>query len=206
MTTDSSISSASSTQPAVLTADQLLSKSLSQATGAIDPNAPNQPGILSPADLLKRAQDAANGIIDPPIVQNISASAASLTPPQPPAPVPYTQQDWYITAKVAQLKGLISMYATLPGLDPAGAIMDSLTKEVNDLVNQQKAKLTAANAAAAAAQKKLDAANAAKDKSTSSSALLANVQGTAKAPAPSDAVNALLKQAQQQASGINTFA
>ena len=196
----------SDTSSSVLTADQLLSKSKSQAAGGSDPNATDAPGVLSSADLLKRAADAAKGIVDPPIVQNISKSAASLTPAKPPAPVPYTQQDWYITAKVAQLKGQIAMYAALPGLDSSGAIMDSLTKQVNDLVSQQKAKLKTSNDAAAAAKKQLDAANAAKDQTTSSSDLLAKVKGTTQAPAPSDAVTALLNQAKKQASGVNTFA
>ncbi len=185
----------------VLTADQLLSKSRSQATGEIDPNQASADGILSPSDLLKRAQDAANGIIDPPIKQTISKPASSLT--QAPAkPVPYTDQDWYIQAKVAQLKGQIALYSTLPGLDPGGSIMDSLTKQVNDLVAKQQAKIKAANDAAAAKQKELDAANANKDKTTSSNDLLAKVQGTAQPPALSDAVQALLNKAQ----GVNTTA
>jgi hypothetical protein len=185
----------------VLTADQLLSKSRSQATGESDPNAPSADGVLSAADLLKRAQDAANGIIDPPVKQTISKKASSLTQ-KPAKPVPYTEQDWYIKAKVAQLKGQISLYATLPGLDSSGAIMDSLTKEVNDLVNKQKAKIKAANDEAAAKQKELDAANANKDKTTSANDLLAKIQGTAAAPPLSDAVQALLKKAQ----GVNTTA
>jgi hypothetical protein len=200
MTTVSDTSSSS-----VLSADQLLSLAKTQAGGVGDLNT-GAGGLTSPADLLKRAQDAANGIIDPPIVQNISPAASSLTPAKPAAPVPYTQQDWYIKAKVAQLKGQISLYSTLPGLDAGGSIMASLTKQVNDLVNQQKAKLKAADDKAAAAQKKLDLANAGKDQTVSAGALLAKAQGTDQTPVLSDAVNALLKQAQQQSSGVNTLA
>ena len=186
----------------VLSANDLIALSQQQVGGAGDLNT-GAGGLTSPADLLKRAQDAANGIIDPPIVQNISPAASSLTTDKPAAPVPYTQQDWYIQAKVTQLKGQISLYSTLPGLDPGGSIMQSLTKQVNDLVNQQKAKLKAADDKAAAAQKQLDAANAAKDQTTSSGALLSKVQGGGSSAPLSDAVNALLQKAQQS---VNTTA
>ena len=198
MTTDSSISS-------VLSADQLIALSQTQVGGVGDLNT-GAGGLTSPTDLIKRAQDAANGTPDPPIVQTISPAASSLTPAKPAAPVPYTQQDWYITAKVAQLKSQIAIYSSLPGLDPGGSIMASLTQQVDDLATQQQAKLTASNAKAAAAQKQLDAANAAKDQTTSASALLQQVQGGAPAAALSDAANALLQQAQQQVSGVNTLA
>jgi hypothetical protein len=190
----------SGTQP--LTAEELLSKSHAQVTGSADPNAPSQDGVLSAADLLTRAQHRAQGIIDPPVVQNISSSAKSLTPAKKDKPVPYTDQDWYIKAKVAQLKGQISLYSTLPGLDSSGAIMDSLTKQVNDLVRKQQAKLKESNELAAAKQKELDAANAVKDKSTSATDLLAKVRGTGGAAPLSDAVQALLDKAKQ----VNTLA
>lgn len=69
---------------------------------------------------------------------------------------PYTEQDWYVNAKVAQLKGQIQLYSTLPGLDPSGAIMDSLTEEVNALVKKQQDKLKASQAEAAKKQADLD--------------------------------------------------
>jgi len=75
---------------------------------------------------------------------------------------PYTEQDWYINAKVAQLKAQIYTYSNLPGLDPSGAIMDSLTKEVNDLVLGQQKKLKASQAEAAKKQAELDALEKAK--------------------------------------------
>jgi hypothetical protein len=68
----------------------------------------------------------------------------------------YTDQDWYIKAKVAQLKGQIATYTNIPGLDPSGGIIDSLTKEVNDLVKKQQAKLKVSQDAAAAKQAELD--------------------------------------------------
>lgn len=75
---------------------------------------------------------------------------------------PYTEQDWYINAKVAQLKGQIYTFSNFPGLDPSGAIMDSLTKEVNDLVSKQQAKLKKSQDEAAKKQAELDALEEAK--------------------------------------------
>lgn len=69
---------------------------------------------------------------------------------------PYTEQDWYINAKVAQLKGQIYTYSNFPALDPSGAIMDSLTNEVNELVGKQRAKLKKSTDEAAAKQAELD--------------------------------------------------
>lgn len=75
---------------------------------------------------------------------------------------PYTEQDWYLNAKVAQLKGQIYTYSNFPGLDPSGAIMDSLTAEVNDLVSKQQAKLKKSQDEAAKKQAELDALEEAK--------------------------------------------
>ncbi len=69
---------------------------------------------------------------------------------------PYTEQDWYVNAKVAQLKGQINLYSNLPGLDPSGAIMDGLTEEVNALVKKQQDKLKASQAEAAKKHAELD--------------------------------------------------
>jgi hypothetical protein len=69
---------------------------------------------------------------------------------------PYTEQDWYLNAKVSQLKGQINLYSTLPGLDPNGAIMEGLTQEVNALVGKQQEKLRKSQAEAAAKQAELD--------------------------------------------------
>ena len=69
---------------------------------------------------------------------------------------PYTEQDWYINAKVAQLQGQLNMYSTLPGLDPSGAIMQSLETEIYALVESQQAKLKESQDAAAEKQAQLD--------------------------------------------------
>lgn len=84
----------------------------------------------------------------------------------------YFDSDEYITAKVAQLKGQLALYTTLPGLDPGGGVIDSLTKEVNDLVTKQKDKLKASQDAADAKQKELDEQNKNAYKGISSDAML----------------------------------
>lgn len=96
---------------------------------------------------------------------------------------PYTEQDWYINAKVAQLKAQIYTYSNMPGLDPSGAVMDSLTKQVNDLVTKQQQKLKASQEEGAKKQAELDALE------------------KAKADAPMSADD-MLKRAKDRANGI----
>lgn len=121
----------------------------------------------------------------------------------PPKQELYTEQDWFIKARVAQLKGQIQLYSNLPGLDPSGAIMDSLTKEVTDLVKKQADKLKTLNADAQKKQAELDAKKAAEYKGLSAEDMLkrtkALVAGTdlplsAADKAKSDAADALLKK------------
>lgn len=73
------------------------------------------------------------------------------------APEPYTEQEWFINAKVAQLRGQIELYSNLPGLDPSGEYMKALEKEVIDLVRAQQKKIAAADAEAKKKQAELDA-------------------------------------------------
>lgn len=113
---------------------------------------------------------------------------------------PFTEQDWYIKAKVAQLKGQIELYSNLPGLDQSGSIMNQLTKEVNELVGKQRAKLKVATDAAAAKQAELaekDAANAAAPKSVADMLKSAKnaVDGTTTSAPISKEVQALLDKA-----------
>lgn len=98
------------------------------------------------------------------------------------AATPYTEQDWYLKAKVSQLKSQIEIYSNLPGLDPTGAVMDALTKEVNELVTKQQSKLKKSQDEAAAKQAELDKLNA------------------EKAAAPMD-VEAMLKRAKLRSEG-----
>lgn len=71
-------------------------------------------------------------------------------------PEPFTEQEWFIKAKVAQLRSQIEIYSNLPGLDPSGAMMEALTKEVNELVKKQQAAIKAVDEKAKAAQAKAD--------------------------------------------------
>jgi hypothetical protein len=103
------------------------------------------PKALSPVQQLLNQQKAASTSASSDSSSSSTATSNS-----------YEDQDWYITAKVAQLKGEINTYSNLPGLDPSGSIIDSLTKEVNDLVAKQQKKLKAAQDEAAAKQAELD--------------------------------------------------
>lgn len=101
--------------------------------------------------------------------------------------VPYTEQDWYLKAKVSQLKGQIQLYSTLPGLDPGGAVMEQLTKEVNELVGKQQAKLKKSTAEAAAKQAELDKLEAEKENAPMSvEDMLKNAQNRANGIEPSE--------------------
>ncbi len=120
--------------------------------------------IFSVEELLARAKAGISG-----------QSEDAAEPKEPPTPVqrlldekaeeakrtstPFTEQDWYIRAKVLQLKAQISIYSTLPGLDPSGEIMKSLTNEAVALANKQKARLKEATDQAAAKQKELEEKN-----------------------------------------------
>jgi hypothetical protein len=93
-----------------------------------------------------------------PVARLLKQEAAA----KPDTSTPYTEQDWYINAKVAQLQGQLNMYSTLPGLDPSGAIMQSLEDEIYGLVESQQAKLKKSQDEAAAKQAELDKLNAEK--------------------------------------------
>lgn len=86
-----------------------------------------------------------------PVAKLLQSSAANA-----PKKNSYMEEDWFINAKVAQLKGDIALYSTLPGLDPSGAMMESLTQEVNALVKSQQDKLKAATAESDKKQAELD--------------------------------------------------
>lgn len=115
----------------------------------------------------------------------------------------YTEQDWFIKARVAQLKGQIQLYTNLPGLDPSGAIMEQLTKEVTTLVKKQADKIKELNAEAQKKQEELAKKQAAEYKGLSAEDMLkrtkALVAGTdlplsSAEKAKSDAADALLKK------------
>lgn len=89
--------------------------------------------------------------------------AYELTQSKPKAQEPYTEQEWYIKAKVNQLKAQVQIYSNLPGLDPGGGIMEGITKEITALVKKQQEKIKATADEAAAKQAELDKKNAEKN-------------------------------------------
>lgn len=72
-----------------------------------------------------------------------------------PSSTPYTEQEWFVNAKISQLRAQIEIYSNLPGLDPSGSMMNALTAEVNGLVKKQQDELKATNAKADEAKAKL---------------------------------------------------
>lgn len=72
-----------------------------------------------------------------------------------PSSTPYTEQEWYVKAKISQLRSQIEIYSNLPGLDPSGSMMNSLTAEVNALVKKQQDELAETNRKADEAKAKL---------------------------------------------------
>ena len=74
---------------------------------------------------------------------------------------PYTEQEWFIKARVSQLKAQIALYTNLPGLDPGGGMLEGLGKEVTDLVKKQQAAIKKVSDEATAKQAELDKKNAA---------------------------------------------
>jgi|GEM_PF-2707384 len=102
----------------------------------------------------------------------------------------YFDSEQYMNQKVSQLKQQIATYSQLPGLDPSGAVMDGLTREVNEIVTKQQKKLKDSQAAAAAKQAELDKANRFKDLKTVDQLLAGSKSGATKAI--SDGAQALL--------------
>lgn len=90
-----------------------------------------------------------------------SSTSSTVTNTKPGTPgYNYQDQDWFIAAKVGQLKAQLALYQAVPGLDPDGSIQDSITSQANALVAKQQAKIKAAQADAAAKQAALDKQNA----------------------------------------------
>lgn len=120
--------------------------------------------------------------------------------------VNYFESDEYLRQKVSQLRGQLAIYTTLPGLDPSGAVVDGIEKEIKDLLKKQNATLqeTLKKSKEAEAkleeQKKLDAL-----KLPSPKELLEKLQGTAKPDPLSKEVQALLDKSKKAVS-VNTTA
>ncbi len=91
-----------------------------------------------------------------PVAKQLAAQAKAA-----PSNTPYTEQEWFVKAKISQLRAQIEIYSNLPGLDPSGSMMNALTSEVNALVKKQQDDLKATNAKADEAKAKLAAQEAA---------------------------------------------
>jgi hypothetical protein len=180
----------------VFSVDELLARS--KAAAASKSSAAGGSKIQQ---MLAGREDPADKVDLSPVGKLLAAQAEKAKSTE----TPFTEQDWYINAKVAQLKGQIYTYSNLPGLDPSGAIMDGLTKEVNALVGKQQAKLKKSQDEAAAKQAELDKLKQAEaDAPISVETLLKNAKDRANGVKPeveiSDAVKALLDNAKKGAS------
>ncbi len=89
---------------------------------------------MSAVEKLLAGRESATDTVDlSPVAKLIQARAAAAEETS----TPYTEQDWYVKAKVSSLRAQIALYTNLPGLDPSGAIMESLQAEVVDLATKQ---------------------------------------------------------------------
>jgi len=101
---------------------------------------------------LLAGQDLSDRVELSPVARALQANQAR----NPQSQTPFTEQDWYINAKVAQLRGQLELYSTLPGLDPSGAVLQSLEDEIIGFVKKQQDKLKKSQAEAAEKQAELD--------------------------------------------------
>lgn len=92
----------------------------------------------------------------------------------------YFDSDAYLSAKVSALREQINLYSTMPDLDPSGAVLDDLTKQINDLVAKQQNKLKATQSDAAVKQAELKKEQDAAFKGFSSDTLLSRAQELSK--------------------------
>lgn len=189
----------------IYTAEELLARARAGTSGT---DGSDSSGILSANELLSRASKRERGeVVQDKVELSDPANSAvqKLVRQQEEAKKKleskgdYTEQEWYINARVAQLKGQIQIYANLPGLDPSGAVMDALAKEVNELVSGQREKLLEANKKAKEAQDELDRQKAeATAKGPTPEELLRNVKnklsGAAPSPVITKEVQALLEK------------
>ena len=119
---------------------------------------------------------------------------------------PYTEQDWFIKAKVSQLRAQIELFSSIPGLDPGGGMLEGLGKEVTDLVKKQQAAIKKVTDEATAKQAELDAKNKGAYKGLTAEQMLQRTGAIAKGGTPPEfnlsdadkkkqaAVDALLKK------------
>lgn len=119
----------------------------------------------------------------------------------------YFKSDAYLKLKVNQLRQQLSIYSTLPGLDPSGSIMKSIEAEIKDLYSKQQESLKQTQEQAAAKQAELSQkqAQAQADAAVpSADDMLAKVQGKQTTEPLSREVQALLDSV--KGSTVNTTA
>src|SRR5262245_29249720 len=129
------VSSTSSSAGAVLTADEMLANAKAAAA------ANSTPKSAVEKLLAEHPEGSQDTVSLSPVAKLLASQQTSTT-----KKTDYTDEDWYLKAKISQLKGQIGLYSTLPGLDPSGGVMDNLTKEVNKLITKQQNKLKAVQA------------------------------------------------------------
>ena len=140
-------STSSSTAGTVLSADEMLANAKAAAAASASSSS------KSKVEQLLAGRDPSDTVQLSTVAKLLATKATAA------AKESYFDSENYLTTKVSQLKAQIATYTNLPGLDPSGGVLDSLTDEVNKLVNKQKAKLKETTDAAAAKQKELDEQN-----------------------------------------------
>jgi hypothetical protein len=194
-----SVSSSTSSQP--LTADEMIAR----AQKAVETQ--NANGAQSAVQkLLAEHGDADADTVElSPVAKLLAAKSAQAEQTS----TPYTEQDWYLTAKVNQLRGQLETFSTIPGLDPSGSVIDSIGKEINDIIAKQQAKLKKTQDDAAAKQAELAKQQANAYQGVSSTDMITNAKNAAagiKTEAPISAEAQALLDKIQKGGTVDTTA
>jgi hypothetical protein len=194
-----SVSSGTSSQP--LTAEEMIAR----AQKAVETQ--NANGAQSAVQkLLAEHGDADADTVElSPVAKLLAAKSAQAEQTS----TPYTEQDWYLTAKVTQLRGQLETFSTIPGLDPSGSVIDSIGKEINDILAKQQAKLKKTQDDAAAKQAELAKQQANAYQGVSSADMITNAKNAAsgiKTEAPISAEAQALLDKIQKGGTVDTTA
>jgi hypothetical protein len=195
-----SVTSGSSGNTQPLTADEMLERAKKAAENK------NTSGMSAVEKLLAgRDDDDSDKVTLSPVAKLLAAKTADAEKTS----TPYTEQDWYITQKVNQLRGQLETFSTIPGLDPSGGVIDSISKEITGLLKKQQDKLKQSQEEAAAKQKELAAAQAKEYKGVSSDNMLKNAKNAANGIKPEEPISAeaqKLLDNLKKGSSVNTTA
>jgi hypothetical protein len=134
----------------ITSVDDMLAKAKVNADRVM---AGKQPGMSKVAQMI--AQMEAGGAKDSVTLSPVAKLLQKNEGTKPTNDKSYEEQEWFINAKISQLRSQIHTYSNVPGLDPSGEIMASLEKEVYTLVNKQMESLKKTDEAAKEAQEKL---------------------------------------------------